>query len=108
MDATAFGTQSKAFGENSLAALGGTTGKGTVTQDASTYKITVSVEKDAKGAMAIGEGARAEESYTYAIGQKAVASAEDTVAFGNNASATVTGGTALGSGSIADTDKGKP
>ena len=58
--------------------------------------------------MAIGEGARAEESYTYAIGQKAVASAEDTVAFGNNASATVTGGTALGSGSIADTDKGKP
>ena len=104
-NATAFGTQSKAFGENSLAALGGTTGEGTITTDASTHASTVSVSKDAIGALAIGKGAHAQESYTYAIGQNAVTSAADTVAFGNNASATVAGGVALGSNSIADTDK---
>ena len=105
IDATALGTQSQAFGENSLAALGGKTGDGTVTQNASTYVITVTPTKDAKGAVAIGDGAHAQESYTYAIGQNAVTSAADTIAFGNKASASVEGGVALGSESVANTDK---
>ena len=88
---TAFGVGSKAYGNNSLAALGGVTG----TADAG-----------AQGAVAIGEGALAQNSYTYAIGQNASVTVDNGVAFGNSASVTAEGGVALGSSSTANVASG--
>ena len=97
---TAIGFGSKAYGDNSIAMLGGITGEGTIEEDDEIEDNTiVTINKNARGAMAVGEGANAQNSYTYAIGQKAVTSADNTLAFGNNASATKANSVALGSNS---------
>ena len=103
---TAFGKKSRAFGDNSLAALGGITGVGSIASlDGVTWVNFV--PGTGEGAVAIGEGATAEASYTYAIGKNAKvldAKTENAIAIGNDTSVTAVGGVALGSGSVADTE----
>ena len=103
---TAFGVESKAYGDNSLAALGGTTGEISVSTDQETGASVSEITENAKGAVAIGEGAIAKKSYTYAIGQGAQATMDDSIAFGNSAQVTVADGIALGRGSVASTPAG--
>ena len=97
--ATAFGQESKAFGTNSLAIMGGTTGKGSVSIDSETGEAEVTVDENAQGALAAGEGAQALKSYTYAIGKDALAEEKDTVAIGNGSEATAEGAIVFGNGS---------
>ncbi len=111
---TAVGLGSNAYGRNSLAALGGITGKGTVvpikdpeTQEITGYTIEFDENNKGEGALAIGKGAKALKDYTYAIGQNANAEKADTIAIGNNASVTVEGGVALGKDSVALMDAGE-
>ena len=101
---TAFGNGAKAYGSNSLAALGGTTGAGTVTQktDAQTgaisYEITIDEDNTGTGAVAVGAGATALKEYTYAIGQNAKAEATNTIAIGNNTTVSGENSIAVGNG----------
>lgn len=104
VDATAFGTQSKAFGENSLAALGGMTGNGTVSQNPTTYVVTVSPTESAKGAVALGSNAHAKTDYAYAIGRGAVAEKENSFAIGYNSISSNSTSLALGNESAAAVD----
>ena len=105
---TAFGKKSRAFGDNSLAALGGITGVGSIASlDGVTWVNFV--PGTGEGAVAIGEGATAEASYTYAIGKNAKvldAKTENAIAIGNDTSVTAVGGVALGSEAVASVDKG--
>ena len=101
-NSTAFGVSSKAYGLNSLAALGGTTGKGTVTEAVDANGIvtyTTEITETAEGSVAVGVDAVALKNHTYAIGKNAQANEKDTVAFGNNAEASYEGGVALGTDS---------
>ena len=104
---TAFGKKSRAFGDNSLAALGGITGVGSIASlDGVTWVNFV--PGTGEGAVAIGEGATAEASYTYAIGKNAKVleyTTENAIAIGNDSSVTAAGGVALGSEAVASVDK---
>lgn len=104
VDATAFGTQSKAFGENSLAVLGGMTGNGTVSQNPTTYVVTVTPTESAKGAVALGSNAHAKTDYAYAIGRGAVAEKENSFAIGYNSISSNSTSLALGNESAAAVD----
>lgn len=98
---TALGDGSKAYGTNSLAALGGTTGTGEVGVDkdnGGNIIDTSSVADKGKGAIAIGEKAVAEKDYTYAIGKGAEAKEDNTIAIGNGSKATGEKAIAIGSG----------
>ena len=103
LDSTAYGTKSVAFGDNSVAMLGGKVGNGTVTTNETTHTSTVTVTKNAKGALAAGDGAVASENYAYAIGKNALASKENSIAIGNGAVSSDSTSLALGNGSVAST-----
>ena len=101
LDSTAYGTKSVAFGDNSVAMLGGKVGNGTVTTNETTHTSTVTVTKNAKGALAAGEGAVAGNNYAYAVGHNAIASEENSVALGNGAVSSNSSALALGNDSVA-------
>ena len=107
----AFGKKSMAVGDNSLAALGGRTGRGGILTDSEgnfSVAVLVDTNYNAVGAVAIGEGAVAEASYTYAIGKNAKVleyTTENAIAIGNDSSVTAAGGVALGSEAVASVDK---
>ena len=109
--ATAFGKNSRAYGDNSLAALGGRTGEGSIMIIPATGQVVVNrTPGKGDGAVAVGEGAVAETSYTYAIGQNATIVGYDkdnAIAIGNGTSVTVAGGVALGSEAVASVDAGE-
>ena len=85
--------------------MGGTTGAGSVKvefdEETGLEKVVKEITENARGAVALGEGALAQKSYTYAIGQGAKATADNTAAIGNGAEASYAGSVALGQGSKA-------